>query len=288
MTGWPAGEAAARVGVNVWTLRTWDRRYELAPTGRTPGGHRRYTAHDIDRLQRLRRLIEHGVPTAEAAAAVRDERLITPPVPGNAHPRPARRSPLMQSSADRLDLRAAAQAARSALRARGTVAAWTDLFVPALQAAGERWECSGRGVQCEHVLSSAIHFALMAHAASQNSSHTRSDLVLAATGGEAHTLPLDALLTALAEQGIGSCMLGTVPPVALFDTIEQLHPTAAVLWARSSDVADLDELAELSRRVPLVCAAGPGWPGRRRRRGVVITRDLSTTVELAQTWLRSR
>ena len=45
-TGW----TARRLGVAAATLRTWHRRYDVGPTGRTEGGHRRYVLRDLDRL----------------------------------------------------------------------------------------------------------------------------------------------------------------------------------------------------------------------------------------------
>lgn len=58
---------ARRLGVAASTLRTWDRRYGLGPSGHTAGSHRRYSAADLGRLMVMRRLTVEGVPPAEAA-----------------------------------------------------------------------------------------------------------------------------------------------------------------------------------------------------------------------------
>ncbi|WP_207947630.1 MerR family transcriptional regulator [Occultella glacieicola] len=58
---------AARLGVAAPTLRTWDRRYGLGPSGHTAGSHRRYNASDISRLETMRRLTLEGVAPADAA-----------------------------------------------------------------------------------------------------------------------------------------------------------------------------------------------------------------------------
>jgi DNA-binding transcriptional MerR regulator len=58
---------ARRLGVAPATLRTWDRRYSLGPSGHTAGAHRRYTPSDVERLTLMRRLTLDGVPPAEAA-----------------------------------------------------------------------------------------------------------------------------------------------------------------------------------------------------------------------------
>ena len=44
-------QAAETLGVSVPTLRSWERRYGMVVPQRTPGGHRRYTEEDIDRLR---------------------------------------------------------------------------------------------------------------------------------------------------------------------------------------------------------------------------------------------
>jgi DNA-binding transcriptional MerR regulator/methanogenic corrinoid protein MtbC1 len=58
---------ARRLGVAPSTLRTWDRRYHLGPSAHTAGSHRRYSAHDLERLVVMRRLTLEGVPPADAA-----------------------------------------------------------------------------------------------------------------------------------------------------------------------------------------------------------------------------
>jgi DNA-binding transcriptional MerR regulator len=58
---------ARRLGVTPATLRTWHHRYDLGPTGRTTGGHRRYSRGDLERLDRMRHLTAGGIGVAEAA-----------------------------------------------------------------------------------------------------------------------------------------------------------------------------------------------------------------------------
>lgn len=44
------GEAAARVGVSVDTIKRWEKAGKLAQAQRTPTGHRRFRRADIERL----------------------------------------------------------------------------------------------------------------------------------------------------------------------------------------------------------------------------------------------
>ena len=61
--------AARGLGVAPGTLRSWERRYGLAPSLHTAGGHRRYGPVDLARLEVMHRLVQQGVPPAEAARA---------------------------------------------------------------------------------------------------------------------------------------------------------------------------------------------------------------------------
>ena len=60
---------ARRLGVATGTLRTWDRRYGLGPSGHEVGTRRRYTVADLGRLTLMRRLMLEGVAAADAARA---------------------------------------------------------------------------------------------------------------------------------------------------------------------------------------------------------------------------
>src|SRR5689334_21540488 len=63
----PAAAVARRLGIAPATLRTWDRRYGVGPTGHEPGAHRRYTAADLARLEAIQALVQQGVTVADAA-----------------------------------------------------------------------------------------------------------------------------------------------------------------------------------------------------------------------------
>ncbi|WP_394814193.1 MerR family transcriptional regulator [Streptomyces dubilierae] len=79
--GLTTGEVARRLGVAPTTVRTWDRRYGLGPDAHTGGRHRRWTAVDVARLERMCALTATGIPPAEAARMVRED---APPDTGSA------------------------------------------------------------------------------------------------------------------------------------------------------------------------------------------------------------
>jgi DNA-binding transcriptional MerR regulator len=63
--GLTVGEAAAKVGLSVHTLRWYEQEGLVAPVGRDTAGRRRYSPDDLDWLQLLTRLRGTGMPVRE-------------------------------------------------------------------------------------------------------------------------------------------------------------------------------------------------------------------------------
>jgi MerR family transcriptional regulator, light-induced transcriptional regulator len=285
--GLSVAEAARRVGVAGSTLRTWERRYGIRPGLRTSGGHRRYTLDDIAALQRLRGLIQTGMPTATAAARAlgRVDRFDRADRATGSRPRSGQRlGDRLAAAVERLDLAEAADLAVRLVDATGVVAAWCDVFVPILQAAGDRWECSGDGVEREHVAAAAIQWALVRHGRRRSAPAPAVRVLAVATEREGHTLPLDAFAAALADAGVGACVLGTLPAPAVHAAIEDLTPAVVLVWARSRETSEPKLLRSLAGRVPVVCAAGPGWQPHRLPDKVTHLVDLTGAVSSVLAW----
>ncbi len=66
-------QAAIRTGVNVPLLRAWERRYGIPSPERTGAGYRLYDDHSIDRVRRMRILVESGWAPSQAARAILDD-----------------------------------------------------------------------------------------------------------------------------------------------------------------------------------------------------------------------
>jgi DNA-binding transcriptional MerR regulator len=65
------GEVARRTGVNVATLRAWERRHGLLIPERTAGGQRLYRQADVERVLQVTRLVQEGWSVGAAATHVR-------------------------------------------------------------------------------------------------------------------------------------------------------------------------------------------------------------------------
>lgn len=296
----PVSAVAQHLGIAAPTLRTWERRYGLRPTIRTPGGHRRYSAGDVARLERMHRLMERGVPPGQAAvaslAAVRH--------PGDlggtssataAGVRPAATQPIdagtvgdrravirgMLLAAKHLDGEALDETVAEQLHARGLINGWDDIVGPALIAIGDAWALGKLGVESEHLASECISSQLRSWSSRrQDNPVSTRPVLLACAEREHHGLPLLAVAAALAERRIPVKLLGAmVPTVALGAAMRRSGPSATFVW--SSQVATGDPLPYLHlsarRRSPVLVLGGPGW----QRDGIGRVRKVRTADTLA-------
>lgn len=267
--GLSAGEAARRIGVAVTTIRTWDRRYGLGPTYREPGRHRRYSDHDLARLELMRRLTVDGVDAAEAARiakAAGDSASQASPQSEQASP-DSGTAPPARTPGTVKGLRRAALALDPAdvdrllgqTLADGVVRGWITIIAPALRGLGSQYAAAGRYIAAEHLLSGRVSAAL----ARVPRPRTRPRVLLACAPAEEHSLPMEALAAALAERGVASRILGArVPTNALRDALARTGPAAVLIWAHSPATADGGQVAAAAGARPrpaIVAVCGPGW-----------------------------
>jgi len=303
--GLSVGAVARRLGVAPSTLRTWGRRYGIGPSRHSAGGHRRYDAIDIARLQLMNQLILDGTPPEEAARAalaaapedLAPEGLptVTAPAPQSEAPQSGVR-PAWGAGGRRLAVPGATPATRAlaraamgmdavamqrlideALRRDGVVRAWQELFAPVLIGVGERHAETGAIVEIEHLLSGTLLSALAREVATAEPPLTARPVVLACAAEEQHSLPVYALAAALAAERIAVRVLGArMPYEALAAAIRQLGPAAVFVWSQMAGTGDPAPLAGLPGGRPRVrlLVGGPGWavdrlPDRARRVGTL-------------------
>ena len=297
--GLTVAAVARRLGVAPATLRTWDRRYELGPSERMAGSHRRYNSADIARLDVMRRLLNQGIAPQEAARIAKSQdvsaqaALVLASLVGGAdetdsadgtvvEPIPFARPQVADSgdaevypiaggipsvrgvarAAMSLDNAACTGLIKDAIDRRGVIWTWEHMLMPVLVDVGNRWASSGRGIDVEHVLSDSITSAFNSVCARVTSALNARPVLLACSDEEQHSLPLHAVAAALAERRISSRSLGArVPSDVLASAVRRTGPAAVLVWSYLPETGNPTQLAELPaiRPVPLVLAAGPGW-----------------------------
>ena len=312
--------AARGLGVAPGTLRSWERRYGLAPSLHTPGGHRRYGPTDLARLGVMHRLVQQGVPPAEAARAAINTQIgaeavdasnpyaallgaapgegLQPPVAQGHDPAPesgaashggGRVLPMPRSprsarglarAAMSLDSHACQRTVTTSLADRGAIATWEELIRPVLVAVGERWAQTSRGVEIEHSFSMVVVGALAAHSARLERPRNGRPALLASAPEELHDLPLMVLQAALSDVGIRSHVIGARTPDEALRDAVLRLGPPVVFLWAQMPGARVPELA-VQRPAATVLVGGPGWVGTVE--GVEHVADLEHAVGAVRT-----
>jgi len=257
-----------QLGIAQATLRTWERRYALGPTLRTAGGHRRYTAHDIERVDYMRRLLKRGVTPREAARVAHDldtdevAALVAGDQRGDAQLSPRQTVDAILTAATEINTSRLTSLFGGVLRRDGVIAAWNSVLAPALIRIGEQWSNGTIDVVCEHVASERLVGELRLYSRAQSAPLSRSGIMLASAEDDQHSLPIFALEAALAERGTGCHVLGArLPWNSVAVLAERTEPDAIFVWAtleRRPDRALTDAVAAIPAGTRLVLG-GPGW-----------------------------
>lgn len=280
-TGEPLLSVAAvarRLGVAPATLRTWDRRYGLGPSGHTVGRHRKYGPLDVARLELMQRALLRGASSAEAAKFALDSKSslthgevpITPSGGGGRGLKMPGASKLARGlgrAAVAMDSIAVQAMLADSLASEGVIATWNEVVRPVLNAVATRWQLAGTGVEVEHLLNECVLAAFVRATPLVTLGRNHRPVLLACMPEERHNLPLYPLAAELAHRGIVVRQLGAaLPAAALTAAVRRTAPSAVVLWAQLPRYADAGVLSALprTRQQVRLFVGGPGW-----RRGVV-------------------
>lgn len=254
---------ARRLGVAPATLRTWDRRYGVGPSGHVEGEHRRYCPNDLARLTMMRRLIIAGVAPVEAAAQAKEfngEVELTKIVKDLEV-----REDVVDALYKGLEAfdRAFVEATlESEIAKYGVEGAWADVIVPTLFLIGQEWEINQQGIEIEHLFSEILKRTMHNRVVALKKPINPRPVLIAAVGEELHSLPLHALAAALCERNVETYVLGARTPLsALSAMISRCAPPAIFLWAQLPHNADTKYWREIPsiRPAPRVVIGGPGW-----------------------------
>jgi transposase-like protein len=285
---------ARRLGVAPATLRTWDRRYGLGPTGHTVGRHRKYGPPDVARLELMQRALLRGASSSEAARFALESKSsmthgVVPVAPSGGRglkmPGASRLARGLGRAAVAMDSIAVQSMLADSLASDGVVATWNEVVRPVLTAVAARWQLSGAGVEVEHLLNECVLAAFVRATPLVTVGRNHRPVLLACMPEERHNLPLYPLAAELAQRGVVVRQLGAALPMdALAVAVRRTAPSAVVLWAQLPRYADPGVISALprTRQQVRVFVGGPGW-----RRGVVTApaervEDLAAAVDAVE------
>lgn len=284
------GELARRVGLSEHVLRAWERRYEVVQPTRTPSGYRLYSRTDEQRLRQMLRLVQQGMPPAEAARAV----LADPSADARGGPLDPATSRLLRASRRRLRsaLLSMAEPRSQALLDEVMAAVPLEIAIgrvllPLLRDLGDDWQAGQVSVAQEHFATAILRGRLAGLARGWGEGGGGPRALLACPPGERHDLGLLMFGLLLARRGWSISFLGADTPIAAIGSaVAAQHTDVVVLSA--TDAARLNavahELRDLSSCVR-VALAGPGATERTAARSgtELLGGDLIESVDVLST-----
>ncbi|MCH2187233.1 MerR family transcriptional regulator [Myxococcota bacterium] len=204
---YPLGAAARLTGISPDTLRAWERRYEVVVPLRTPGGTRRYTASDLERLALVKAAIDGGHRIGQVARLGNDELArITTVEP--AAPAPSElaagsdASDAIMAALNALDADESERLIALQLAALGPSRFARHVASPLLERIGETWSRGDLPIAAEHLATSVLRSLMGASLRPSSNSPVGASILFATLSGERHELGLlIAAITAAAAGG---------------------------------------------------------------------------------------
>ncbi len=265
-TTFPMRGAARMAGVTPERLRAWEARHGAIVPARSPGGSRRYSSADLERIRALRRAVEAGRRIAEIAQ-IETAALIADLEVADRHSAPGSlfdqaRDAILTFDADRL---------RSLFVERGERDGWVPFACADAMAfvadVGQSWVDGALPVACEHFATDVLRTLLLEALADFEVDVRGPRIVFATTPGERHDLGLLAAALVAAEQGASVVFVGAdVPEDDLARALAFGRVEAIALGYVVQPAADVERsLKSLRRQIPNRVAI---WAGGRGIEGV--------------------
>jgi DNA-binding transcriptional MerR regulator len=246
------GELSRRTGVQVDTIRAWERRYGLVDPKRSSKGYRLYSSADEEVIGAMRELTAKGVAAAEAAALAR-RGAEAPAAPSLGALDPAAQARRLRRALEAFDEEEANAILDECLAGLSQAKVLADIVPAAMAEIGSRWQDGEATVAQEHFASSVVRGRLLGLARGWGAGVGPLAL-LACIPGELHDLGLIAFGLSLHQRGWRIAFLGADTPLeTLDDAVTRLRPRVVVVSASEPGrlEAVADELSSLAIRVPI-------------------------------------
>jgi DNA-binding transcriptional MerR regulator len=193
-------EASDLLGVPAPTLRSWELRYGLPRTPRSPGGHRRYTVEALIELGLMRDEIANGRQPSEAARRVRT--LLDEQNPARAQ------IDAIMAGLDHHDAFAIRAILDEATASLGLAATLDDIVLPSMRLVGSWWESGRCDIGQEHFTTEVVRGWLARTTTLAPVSGSDRWVLLATGPGDRHTVGLESLAALLVTRGTGCRIFG--------------------------------------------------------------------------------
>ena len=225
------GTVVRRTGLSEHTLRVWERRYQVVAPERSRGRHRRYSEHDVRRLQLLRAAQRDGSSIAELAPLTDSQiiGLLQQAGNGSAPANLETHADACEQAVERLDPWLLNDILTRTVASFGHVAVAESLIAPVMQRIGRRWADGDLEPHHEHLASAAFRTFLGAALAQQRPARGAPAAVAGTLDGEPHELGTLAAAVVAAAEGWRVLYLGTDTPARCMVATLAAHRAGAVL-----------------------------------------------------------
>ena len=217
---YPVRVVATRTGLSPHVLRAWERRYRVVVPSRSEGGQRLYSDLDIERLRKLRRLVEAGHAISRLAGLTLEQLDLM----NGAESQPAKPGSEMDEVGGRVEeaLGAAARfdsARFEAVLERAALSFGIPTFLdqvaaPALERIGHGWADGSVSVAQEHMATAAFRRVLGWLLRVNEVQGPARRLVVATPPSQVHELGALMVAVSAAAEGWKVTYLGPNMPVA--------------------------------------------------------------------------
>lgn len=231
---------AERTGLEMGTLRAWERRYGFPRPGRREGSNRRlYTDADIGRLLAMKRLLDRGYRVGDVVGKeVRELELLAGS--GNRSGSAALEA-LPSAVPELLDLAANDRVSELESQLRHAAAVLgprrfvTDVVHPLAVSVGRAWAEGRVSIRQEHLVTECLITQLRQMLAGYQDIHASPLVLLATLPGEFHTLALDMVALYLVVAGAKPRLLGgPTPPQQVAESARILRVDAVGIGVTAS------------------------------------------------------
>ena len=230
-----------QTGIAADTLRAWERRYGFPVPARTGGGHRLYTARDVEAIRWVLQKQQEGLRAKQAIELWQHQSSAAVPAASSTTEHLHNRETLdvLRNAWVRaclaLDDQAAAQVFKSAAAMLGPESALLYVATAGLSQVGEQWAAGTASVAQEH-FSSAVAVRHVQSLLNGEPPAMRTEKVLVTCPeGEIHGFPAVVLTYLLRRAGWNVVFLDANLPLRdLLNTVAQEHPVFVLKIGRAS------------------------------------------------------
>lgn len=263
-----------QTGIKPDTLRAWERRYGLPAPGRSPGGHRLYSQHDIDTIKWLAARQQEGLSIKRAveqwqqieaddrdplqdAAALATQRTVAPPLYSGGETLERMRQDWLDACLSYSEQRAT-QILNQAFAFYPPETVVVELLQRAAAQVGEGWYQGDVTVQQEHFCSAQVVRRLEALVMTAPPPSRPGRILVACPPEEYHVIGPLLLTFLLRRQGWEVIYLGAnVPTDRLETTVAVTKPQLAIMAAQQLHTATtLVEAAVVLQQEQVLLAYG--------------------------------